>query len=168
MYLFLNAEAFSVWFLTQVWFLTKWMTGLLICNLFLVCRGTALTTSYNSTKNTVSSGKPKQIIREKALHQKRHLEAILYLPQLRHRSMKYDGNKSEYLRAELAPGGLNFMHTLLIETHWDKMRRVFDESLILMKAVRLNSSLTPSSTTSTLNGTTKVKSWVSKHSPLKI
>lgn len=78
------------------------------------------------------------------------------------------GTKLEYLKAELAPGGLNFMHAVLMETHWDVMRRMFDASLILMGAVKLNSSLTPSSAASTLNGTVKVKSWVSKHSPLKI
>jgi len=45
---------------------------------------------------------------------------------------------------------------------------MLDAPLILVGAIRLNSSLTLSSTTSTLNGTVKVKSWVSKKSLLKI
>lgn len=78
------------------------------------------------------------------------------------------GKKSEYFRAEFAPGSLNFMHAVLMETHWDIMHRMFDASLILMGAVMLNSSLTPSSTICTLNDTVKVKSWVCKNGFLKI
>lgn len=50
------------------------------------------------------------------------------------------GTKSEYLTAELAQG-LNFLHTVRMETRWDIMHRMFDASLILVGAVRLKSSL---------------------------
>lgn len=52
------------------------------------------------------------------------------------------GAKSEYLRGELAPSGLNFKHTVLMETQQDIMHRMSHASLTPLGAVRPDSSLT--------------------------
>lgn len=51
------------------------------------------------------------------------------------------GTKSEYLRGELTPGGLNFKHIVLMETEQDIMHRTSHASLTLLGAVRPDSSL---------------------------